>query len=382
MVIKTRQTNGTGVTNNNAPLSNSDLDNNFVELVAADAAKLENVVEDTSPELGGNLQSNGHDIHIANGDFLKIGDGTQYTTSDFVLYHDNTFDRNIIGGGSGTIHIGQDDGAGSAKLVMYCGAGAGGSTIELNSHGSTGGGQTINAAQANYPLNIQHAGSTKLSIDSNGVQTTGTINVNGAYAFPTADGTADQALTTDGSGNLSFTTVAKAPVFSSAYNSTISGITLQPNSDWKRIQVVLHADYGANFPTSTSGNTNPRLGIDMTSGTNSAVYWKRYQSDLFSHEYYAQAYYSGSSYIYYDYFNKDDVVTIEFWKVESGTSARVMFEVQFLEGGSNVTTYTSSMWNIRGITSGAVSNYNYNISINPAGASAWYGCSYMTRIEY
>jgi hypothetical protein len=39
MAIKTRQTDGTGVTNENAPLTNEELDNNFIELVAEDALK-------------------------------------------------------------------------------------------------------------------------------------------------------------------------------------------------------------------------------------------------------------------------------------------------------------------------------------------------------
>jgi len=39
MAILTRETNGTGVTNNDAPLTNTQLDNNFIELVAADATK-------------------------------------------------------------------------------------------------------------------------------------------------------------------------------------------------------------------------------------------------------------------------------------------------------------------------------------------------------
>ena len=37
-----------------------------------------------------------------------------------------------------------------------------------------------------------------------------TININDSYTFPSADGTANQAIVTDGSGNLSFTTVATA----------------------------------------------------------------------------------------------------------------------------------------------------------------------------
>ena len=37
-----------------------------------------------------------------------------------------------------------------------------------------------------------------------------TININDSYTFPSADGTANQAIVTDGAGNLSFTTVAIA----------------------------------------------------------------------------------------------------------------------------------------------------------------------------
>ena len=92
MAIKTRQTDGTGVTNQDAALTNTELDTNFIELVAADATKqdilaegafadgdktkldgiatsatanpdaINNVVEDTTPQLGGNLDLNSSDI--------------------------------------------------------------------------------------------------------------------------------------------------------------------------------------------------------------------------------------------------------------------------------------------------------------------------------
>ncbi len=48
----------------------------------------------------------------------------------------------------------------------------------------------------------------KLETTNTGVQTTGTLNINGAYSFPTADGTPNQILKTDGAGNLTFTTQA------------------------------------------------------------------------------------------------------------------------------------------------------------------------------
>ena len=50
----------------------------------------------------------------------------------------------------------------------------------------------------------------KLETTNTGIQTTGNINVNGAYTLPTADGTANQVLTTDGAGVVTFTTPASA----------------------------------------------------------------------------------------------------------------------------------------------------------------------------
>ena len=51
---------------------------------------------------------------------------------------------------------------------------------------------------------LAYAGNAKISTTNTGVQTTGTVNVNGAYTFPTSDGTINQILETNGSGTLSF----------------------------------------------------------------------------------------------------------------------------------------------------------------------------------
>ena len=53
-------------------------------------------------------------------------------------------------------------------------------------------------------IEMLHSGSTKLETTSSGIQTTGTVNVNGAYTLPTSDGTNGQVLTTDGSGAVTF----------------------------------------------------------------------------------------------------------------------------------------------------------------------------------
>ncbi len=56
--------------------------------------------------------------------------------------------------------------------------------------------------------NLYYANVKKLETTSSGIQTTGTVNVNGAYTLPTSDGSANQVLQTDGNGALSFATVS------------------------------------------------------------------------------------------------------------------------------------------------------------------------------
>jgi len=75
-------------------------------------------------------------------------------------------------------------------------------------------------------VQLSHYGSQKLATKSTGVQTTGTLNVNGAYTLPTADGAAGTALVTNGSGALSFASVGAdlyAANPSSATDPTASG---------------------------------------------------------------------------------------------------------------------------------------------------------------
>jgi hypothetical protein len=69
MAIKTRQTTATGVTNNNAPLTNAELDNNFVELQ-------QNKVDASGDTMTG-------DLNFGDNDKVVLGAG-----SDLQLYHD------------------------------------------------------------------------------------------------------------------------------------------------------------------------------------------------------------------------------------------------------------------------------------------------------
>jgi len=91
----------------------------------------------------------------------------------------------------------------------------------------------------------------KFETTSAGIQTTGTVNVNGAYTLPTSDGSADQVLQTNGSGAVSFATL-----------SLPDGVT------WQAVQssnTTVTSGYGY-FVNTTSGPltltlpTSPTLG--------------------------------------------------------------------------------------------------------------------------
>ncbi len=109
---------------------------------------------------------------------INVGDG-----SDLKIYHDGS-----------NSYIDQTGGTGEIVLK----ARSSGSTLLTNSSG-----QNIIAAGPAIAY-LYNSGSVKLQTTATGVQTTGTLNVNGAYTLPTSDGSAGQALQTDGSGAVTF----------------------------------------------------------------------------------------------------------------------------------------------------------------------------------
>ena len=139
------------------------------------------VVDDTSPELGGDLASNGFNINFADNNEAKFGDGT-----DLRIYHDGVSNHSFI----------KESGGGS--LIM--------NTNNLVVQNAAGTANLINAPEGTAGLDLYYDGNIKLSTSSTGIQTTGTVNVNGAYSLPSSDGTANQVMTTDGAGNVTFQT--------------------------------------------------------------------------------------------------------------------------------------------------------------------------------
>ena len=128
---------------------------------------ISDVVDDTSPQLGGDLDVNGNDIvstSNANIDIIPNGTGDVNLGADTVQIGDNNADATLTTQGTGD--------------------------LTLNTNGGTNSGAIV----------IQDGANNNITITPNG---SGNVVLDG-LSFPNADGSADQALITNGSGTLSF----------------------------------------------------------------------------------------------------------------------------------------------------------------------------------
>ena len=125
------------------------------------------VVADTSPQLGGNLDVNGNDIvstSNADIDIIPNGTGDVNLGADTVQIGDNNADATLTTQGTGDLTLNTNNGTNSGAIVIQDGA--------------------------NNNITITPNGSGNIVLDG--------------ITFPNADGSADQALITNGSGTLSF----------------------------------------------------------------------------------------------------------------------------------------------------------------------------------
>ena len=126
-----------------------------------------NVVEDTTPQLGGDLDVNGNDIvstSNADIDIIPNGTGDVNLGADTVQIGDNNADATLTTQGTGDLTLNTNNGTNSGAIVIQDGA--------------------------NNNITITPNGSGNIVLDG--------------LTFPNADGSADQALITNGSGTLSF----------------------------------------------------------------------------------------------------------------------------------------------------------------------------------
>lgn len=118
------------------------------------AAGIGNVVEDTSPQLGANLQSNGFDIQMADGDELRLG-----ASDDLRIYHTTS------GGGQNLIQTGS-----SGELYIKAGS------VDIIANGSN---STAIQMPTDGSVNLFYGGGTKFQTQSGGARVIGDFTATG-----------------------------------------------------------------------------------------------------------------------------------------------------------------------------------------------------------
>ena len=143
----------------------------------ADSA-LQNISEDTTPQLGGNLDTNGYEISFDDDKYLKFGASNDITIGHLSTYNANTIDA------AGTLVLSSDSNILFKKGNLF--------------------GEALAQMASDGVVKLYYDGSARFDTTSTGIKTYGNIDVNGAYTLPTSDGTNGQVLTTDGSGAVTF----------------------------------------------------------------------------------------------------------------------------------------------------------------------------------
>jgi hypothetical protein len=133
--------------------------------------------DDKLPLAGGTLTG---DLILGDNVKLEVGSASG---GDLQIYHDGS-NSYIDDAGTGSLKIR------SGTLTI---SNAGGN--KTSALFSSGGAQTL-----------YHNNNVKFVTSNTGITVTGTVDVNGAYSLPTSDGSANQVLTTDGSGGVTFAT--------------------------------------------------------------------------------------------------------------------------------------------------------------------------------
>ena len=166
--------------------SHSYIENSTGDLVLLNGANDKDIVFQSDDGSGGTATyytvdgSNEANLFSKN---VKLGDSVEIRIgagNDLVLKH--TGSNSVIHNTTGQLRVRADD----LAIQSY-----------TNEH-------TYIAAAESGSVDLYHNNSKKIETTATGVQTTGTVSVNGAYTLPTSDGTNGQVLKTNGSGTLSF----------------------------------------------------------------------------------------------------------------------------------------------------------------------------------
>jgi len=165
-------------------VSESSNSNNAINLSGSATVFIGATAEDIelSGNMAGDISSNGHAIKLGDRTGSGANELIMGAGDDFKLYHNGSTGHSII----------SETGSGNLQIAA--------TNIELKADS----GHALLTATYGGSVDLYHNSSKKAETTSSGLQTTGTLNVNGAYTLPTSDGSANQVLTTNGSGAVTF----------------------------------------------------------------------------------------------------------------------------------------------------------------------------------
>ena len=165
-------------------------DSNFTNL---NTAKLENVVEDLSPQLGGNLDVNGNSIVSTSNTNIVIapgGTGNIYLTTDTTILGDNNATAILTTQGTGDLVLSTNEGTSSGTITIANGTN-GAITIDPDNSGPV----ILSAPQVQINSTLTTATSANLVLSTNTGTNSGSIGI-------TAGVNGDISLAPNGTGNV------------------------------------------------------------------------------------------------------------------------------------------------------------------------------------
>ena len=199
-----------------------------------------------SGNMAGDILSNGHAIKLGDRSSSDVNELIMGAGGDFRLYHNGSTGHSLI----------TETGSGNLQIAA--------TNIELKAAS----GHALLTATYGGSVDLYYNSSKKAETTSSGLQTTGTLNVNGAYTLPTSDGTNGQVLTTDGSGAVTF---ADAGGGADLYAANESSPTAQPSATGTNAIAIGDSAVSSNTNSTAVGAGAIASGNSSFAGTNSRV---------------------------------------------------------------------------------------------------------------
>ena len=164
------------------------------------------LVNDLTPQLGGNLDVNGFNITSTGNASIVIapdGTGDVHLNTDSVKIGDNNADATIVTRGTGDLILRTHEGdASQGSIRIYDGANG---NIELLPNGS---GAVLVGGNSTQATELRFLEDSDNGTNYVGLKAADNLAASTTYTLPTSDGTSGQVLSTNGSGALSWSTAS------------------------------------------------------------------------------------------------------------------------------------------------------------------------------